>query len=359
MRRAVYHSGQMSSIANMSLEEKIGQLFIVRPAITASPTEFTDDFKYIIDAYHPGGILLAGANIKSKDQLTKLISDYKAYDKLKPLIISDEEGGLVARVAKSGILPSSQTSFGYTNAHKVGDTGDVSKAVHMGDVIGSYLAELGINGDYAPVADVNSNPNNPVIGTRAFGDTADRVTEMVGGFLDGMAPHKVLTCVKHFPGHGDTATDTHVGAAIVYKTWDQMLECEIIPYIDNKGKYDMVMVAHIIADKIDPGVPASLSYEIVTNKLRKELGFEGVITTDGMEMGAVANEFTPGEACVKAIKAGCDMICCPAGIDDDLRAGFISSFNAVLAAVKSGEISESQIDKSVARIMAAKKKAYS
>ena len=355
-----------TSVLNMTLEEKVGQLFIVRPAISGNATEFTDEFKKIIDKYHPGGILLAAANIKSKDQLTKLISDYKAYDKLMPFVISDEEGGLVARVAKSKILPTTETSFGYSNAHAVGDTGDVSKAVNMGNVIGSYLAGLGINGDYAPVADVNSNPNNPIIGTRAFGDTAARVTEMVGGFLDGMRPHNVLTCTKHFPGHGDTATDTHLGAAIVYKTWEEMLECEIVPYIDNMGKYDMVMVAHIIADKIDPGVPASLSYEIVTNKLRKELGFEGIITTDGMEMGAVTSLYSPGEACKHAIKAGCDMICCPAELkinDDDTDAqklynGFVSSFNTILNAVKSGEIPESQLNKSVARIMIAKRKLY-
>lgn len=356
-RRLFFQNGKRDCLG-MTLEEKVGQLFIIRPDLTASLTEFTDDFKYIIDTYHPGGILLAAQNITSKNQLTTLINSYKAYDKLMPLIISDEEGGVVARVAKSGILPSSQTSFGYANAHAVGDTGNPNNAYHMGDVIGSYLAELGINGDYAPVADVNSNPDNPVIGKRAFGDTVEVVNEMVWGFLDGMNQHNVLTCLKHFPGHGDTATDTHVGAALVTKTWDQMLECEIVPYIANKGEYDMVMVAHIIAEQIDPGVPASLSYEIVTNKLRKELGFQGIITTDGMEMGAISNFNTPGEAAVKAIKAGCDMICCPAELDGSIRAGFIQAYNAILNAVKTGEISESQINKSVARIVKAKKKAY-
>lgn len=344
----------------MTLEEKIGQLFIVRPSISGSDTEFNDNMKSIIDQYHPAGILLKGANIKTKDQLTKYINAYKAYDTLKPLIISDEEGGVVARVAKSGILPASQTSFGYSNAHAVGNTGDVNNAIHMGDVIGKYLSGLGINGDYAPVADINSNPNNPIIGTRAFGDTPARVTEMVVGFLEGMAPHNVLTCLKHFPGHGDTSTDTHTEAAIVTKTWEQMLECEIIPFKENMHKTDMIMVAHIIAQNIDPDTPASISYEIITNKLRNELGYNGIVTTDGMEMAAITNDHTAGEAALAAIKAGCDMICCPSdtgieGLLDD----FVNAYNAILNAVKSGEITEARIDESVNRIMKAKNKVYS
>lgn len=318
----------------MTLEEKIGQIFIVRPAISGSLTEFNDNMKSIIDQYHPAGILLKGANITSKTQLTTYINEYKAYDRLKPLIFSDEEGGLVARVAKSGILPSSQTSFGYSNAHAVGDTGNINNAIHMGDVIGKYLSSLGINGDYAPVADVNSNPNNPIIGTRAFGDTPERVTEMVSGFLDGMAPHNVLTCLKHYPGHGDTSTDTHTDAAIVTKTWAQMLECEIIPFRDNMNKADMIMVAHIIAQNIDPDTPASISYELITNKLRNELGYNGIITTDGMEMAAITNGHTAGEAALAAIKAGCDMICCPSDSGTEgVLADFVDAYNTILNAV--------------------------
>lgn len=358
-RRSLLCGGCSSSaFAPTTIEQKVGQLFVIRPIITGSATEFTQGFKDLIDQYHPGGILLAAANISSKTQLTTLINQYKAYDSLRPLVISDEEGGLVARVDKSGILPSSQTTFGYSTAHAVGDTGNVANAIHMGDVIGGYLASLGINGDYAPVADVNSNPNNPIIGTRAFGDTAARVTEMVSGFLDGMAPHNVMNCLKHFPGHGDTSTDTHVGMAIVYKTWEEMLQCEIIPYIDNLYKTDMVMVAHIIAEAIDPGVPSSLSYPVVTGKLRNELGFDGVVSTDGMEMGAIANEYTPGEASLKAIQAGCDMICCPGDLDGSLLDGFIDGFNTIVNAVKTGVLSEERLDESVARIVRLKDKLY-
>lgn len=361
-RRSLLYGGSSTStpihLLPTTLEQKVGQLFVVRPDITTSLTEFTQDFKNIIDQYHPGGILLAAQNISSKTQLTTLINQYKAYDSLRPLVISDEEGGKVARVAKSGILPSSQTSFGYADAHAVGDTGNVANAVHMGDVIGGYLASLGINGDYAPVADVNSNPNNPIIGTRAFGDTAARVSEMVGGFLDGMAPHNVMNCLKHFPGHGDTSTDTHVGLAIVYKTWEEMLQCEIIPYIDNLDKTDMVMVAHIIAETIDPGVPSSLSYQVVTGKLRNELGFEGVVTTDGMEMGAISQNYTPGQAALKAIQAGCDMICAPAELNGSLREGFIQAYNTILTAVQTGVITESRLDESIARIVKLKDKLY-
>lgn len=357
MRRRTFQ-GNKSFVSEMTLEEKVGQLFIVRPDITSSLTTFSDDFKYIVDTYHPAGILLANQNITSKNQLTTLINDYKAYDKLMPLIISDEEGGRVARIAKSGILPSSQTSFGFNNALAVGNSGNVDNAIHMGDVIGGYLEGLGINGDYAPVADVFSNPANTVIGNRAFGTDTQTVTVMVRGFLEGIGEHNVLSCLKHFPGHGDTSTDTHTSAALVTKTWDEMMACEIAPYLGIMDKADMIMVAHIIAEKLDPGVPASLSYNVVTGKLRNELGYKGIITTDGMEMAAVANGRTPGQAALQAIKAGCDMICCPAELNGSIREGFIQAHTMICDAVRSGEISEAQLNESVTRIMKAKMKVY-
>ncbi|MBR0257299.1 MAG: DUF3459 domain-containing protein, partial [Synergistaceae bacterium] len=215
--------------------------------------------------------------------------------------------------------------------------------------IASYLKDYGFNLDFAPVADVNTNPENIVIGDRAFSDNPATVSKLVGEFLDGLHTHNIAGCIKHFPGHGDTKGDTHKGYVSVFKTWDELLRAEIIPFRDNLKKTDTVMTAHITMKNIThDDLPASLSYEIVTGKLRNELGYDGVIITDAFNMGAVADNYRSSEAAILAIEAGNDIVLMP----HDYR----EAFAGVLEAVESGRISEARINESVERIARLKKK---
>ena len=226
----------------------------------------------------------------------------------------------------------------------IGSTGDTELAYDAGSTIGKYIREYGFNLDFAPVADVNTNPDNIVIGTRAFGSDPELVSRMVSAFLDGLHKQQVFGTIKHFPGHGDTTNDTHTGYVAVYKTWEELLEAEIIPFRDNLGKTDLVMTAHITMKNVtSEDVPATLSHEIITGKLRKELGYDGVVITDAMNMGAILNDYPSGEAAVRAIEAGADIILTPHD--------YAESFNAVLEAVRSGRISQARINESVLRIL--------
>ena len=200
---------------------------------------------------------------------------------------------------------------------------------------------------FAPVADVNTNPDNIVIGDRSYGNNPVTVGKMVSAQLDGMHKSGIIGTLKHFPGHGDTKDDTHSGYVSVNKSWDELKACELVPFISALDKADTIMVSHITVTSIDK-LPSSLSYEIITRKLRNELGYNGVIITDSMAMGAVADSYTSDIAAVMAVKAGVDIILMPEN--------FEKAFNGVLNAVKSGEISISRIDESTERVLTLKAK---
>ena len=229
----------------------------------------------------------------------------------------------------------------------IGKSGDASKAEEVGRQIGSYLKELGFNLDFAPVADTNTNPQNIVIGDRSYGSDPALVARMVSAQLDGMHDSGIMGTLKHFPGHGDTKDDTHSGYVSVNKSWDELKACELVPFISALDKADTIMVSHITVTSIDK-LPSSLSYEIITRKLRNELGYNGVIITDSMAMGAVADSYTSDIAAVMAVKAGADIILMPESLE--------KSFNAVLNAVNSGEISISRIEESAERVLTLKAK---
>lgn len=230
---------------------------------------------------------------------------------------------------------------------EVGKTDNPAKAEEVGRKIGFYLKKIGFNYDFAPVADVNTNPDNIVIGDRSYGNDPVTVGKMVSAQLDGLHKSGIIGTLKHFPGHGDTKDDTHSGYVSVNKSWDELKECELVPFISVLDKADTIMVSHITVTSIDK-LPSSLSYEIITRKLRNELGYNGVIITDSMAMGAVADSYTSDIAAVMAVKAGADIILMPESLE--------KSFNAVLNAVNSGEISMERLDESVLRILKMKAK---
>lgn len=347
---------------NLSLRQKIGQLFVVRleaidcnipldilhsehcPEATML-TSSMEDFYY---QYPAGGFCIFDRNIQDPVQIKKLNSQIHSLGTPSPLIFIDEEGGTVSRIAGNRKFPVPK----FSNMAEIGKTKDYNKAYNTGYEIGSYLKEYGFDIDFAPVADVNTNPANPIIGARAFSSNPEIAAKMDIAFLEGLHSSNILGCLKHFPGHGDTKTDTHKGYAETQKNWNELKECEIITFkagIDAGVK--MIMTAHISTPNItENSKPATLSHYLLTEKLRKELGFKGVIITDAMEMGAIRKEYSSSEAAIQAIEAGADIILMPYD--------FTEAFDGLLNAVTQGRISERRIDESVKRILNLKKQLF-
>lgn len=341
-----------SYLDNMTLEEKIGQMFIVCPealnvsqnAETAQAVDtVTEVMRENLEKFPVGGIAVFGKNITGAEQLPRFISDLQSNSKYPLFVAVDEEGGNVARVANSGFFNVAS----YKSMAEVGKTDNPAKAEEVGRKIGFYLKKIGFNYDFAPVADVNTNPDNIVIGDRSYGNNPVTVGKMVSAQLDGLHKSGIIGTLKHFPGHGDTKDDTHSGYVSVNKSWDELKACELVPFISALDKADTIMVSHITVTSIDK-LPSSLSYEIITRKLRNELGYNGVIITDSMAMGAVADNYTSAEAAVTAVKAGVDIVLMPQNLDE--------AFNGVMNAVTDGEISMERLDESVLRILKMKAK---
>ena len=339
-------------IANMSLDEKVGMLFIIRPdALDLNFTiedlgnnkiqgslSMSEEMIAQYNKYPPLGFALFTKNITDEKQLRDFTKQIHSLDN-DPLICIDEEGGLVSRIANSKIDVEK-----FPNMEEIAMSGDTYRAYQVGETIGRYLDDFGIDVDFAPVADVNTNPKNPIIGVRAFGSDPVLAGDMVAEVIKGLRYSHTLSCIKHFPGHGDTTTDSHLGYASTDKSWEEMLNVEMVPFIKGiENKTDMVMVAHITTTNIDSDNPASLSYELVTNRLRNELNFDGVVITDSMSMGAITNDYDSRDAAIKAIKAGVDIILLPEN--------YYEAFDGIKEAINSGEIGMDRIDESIYRIL--------
>ena len=294
------------------------------------------------ERYPCGGFALFRKNILDPGQLTAFTAELHGLGAVKPVLGIDEEGGRIARIANH------PADFGvpkFPAMGKIAASGDVSQAYAAGQGIGAYLKRFGLDVDFAPVADVNTNPRNPVIGDRAFGDDPEQAAEMVRAVILGLHENGVASCIKHFPGHGDTAADTHTGYAETRKTWAEIRDCEMIPFRAGiAAGTDMVMTAHIAAPMVTGGSePATMSYLLLTEKLRGELGFEGLIVTDALSMGAVRDQYGSAEACIACLKAGADMLLLPYD--------YFEAFDGVVRAVEAGEIPESRIDESLYRVL--------
>ncbi len=331
-------------VSGMSLEEKIGQMVIIgfkgydADANTAS----------LIEDKHIGGIILFERNIENDKQLVDLNNQLKSLNKDNklPLFISaDHEGGRIARLpARATDFPSNLT---------IGKKNSSDLSYQVGQVLGSEMAAYGFNLDFAPVADIFSNPKNTVIGDRSFGKDPDTVSGLAVATMKGIKSQGVVPVVKHFPGHGDTAVDSHVDLPVSYKSMKQLKSFELLPFesaIDQGA--DMMMVAHIKLPEIDKtGLPASLSHAVITGLLRDDLGFKGVVITDDLEMGAIAKHYGTGDAAVKAVEAGADMVLVCHTYESQTEA-----IDAIAKAVKNGQISEERIDESVKHIVMLKQK---
>lgn len=340
-----------AKLTEMTLREKVGQLFWVRPealdfSLNPEKKKLTQTMRQNLEQYPVGGIVVFKGNIQDESQLSSLIADFQSASKIPMIVAVDEEGGSVARLAnhEAFSLPK------YKSARDIGATGDPEQARQMGRTIGSYLRAYGFNLDFAPVADVDSNPANPVIGRRAYSTDAQQAAQMVAAAVEGFHDAGMLCTVKHFPGHGDTGQDSHYGTATSYKTWEEMKATEMLPFEAGiAAGVDVVMTAHITTPNATAdGLPASLSYTMITERLRGELGFQGVIVTDALGMNAIKKYFAPAESAVAALCAGVDVLLMPS----DLRA----AFDGVVRAVEDGTLSEERLNESVRRILTLKQK---
>lgn len=336
-------TGIEAILQGMSLRERVGQLFCVRPeAIMVSGSKVLGEkSREILAEYPVGGFVFFAKNIESAPQLAKLMNDLSSVTSIPPYFSVDEEGGSVARIANSSAYPNVPDvgSMG-----RIGQSGDPSKAREAGKTIGSYLKELGFHLDFAPVADVRTNAKNTVIGNRAFSDDAEIAAAMVAAAVEGFHDAGMACTLKHFPGHGNTDGDTHRGSAVTDKTWNEMLACEILPFeagIDAGA--DAVMLAHILTPNAGTdGLPASLSPEMVS-RLRSDLGFGGLIITDSLEMAAVTGLYSSDEAAMAALYAGADVLLMP----KDLRA----AFDMMVWAAEQNILPMERINESVRRIL--------
>ncbi len=372
---SVSASGDVSStVASMSLREKITQMLMVDfrywdedttdSAGRVGVTELTPKIRAAVEKYKFGGVILFAQNLVSTEQSFHLVMDYQSAAISGggiPMIIStDQEGGSVYRLGTGTALPGNMA---------LGAVGNTSYSKEAGRIIGSELSSIGINTALAPVVDVNSNANNPVIGLRSFGDDPTAVGNLASALIEGLAGEGVIGCAKHFPGHGDTATDSHYGLPAVSKTYEELRACELLPYevAISKG-IDMIMAAHILypaleKDKIrssktgkDEMIPATFSDDIITDLLKGKMGFSGIVTSDAMNMAAIADTWGESEAVVLAIRAGIDLVTMPTTLynEEDLV-----KLDAIIAAVEDavaeGSIPMSRIDDAVTRILTVKK----
>lgn len=336
-----------SHISTMPLEDKVAGLFIVTPeAITGVTTAIQagEGTQAALNEYALGGLIYFDKNIVDKEQLKLMLSSTVSMSRYPIFLAVDEEGGSVSRVARSGI-----DVIQVGDMASIGESGDTAQAYEAGVNIGEYLNELGFNLDFAPVADV-AGSGNGVMGDRVFGSDARLVGDMVSNVVDGMEGTGISSCLKHFPGIGDTDSDTHDGRVETTKTLDEMRASDFIPFQAGiEAGADFVMVSHVTVSAVDgDALPSSLSKTMMTDVLRNELGFQGVIITDALNMSAITEYYTTEEAAVKAIVAGADMLLMP----DD----FYAAYDAVLAAVQDGTIPEERIDESLERIYRVKYK---
>ena len=326
---------------NKKKKKKIGQMI----TIGIDGYSVDDTAKQLITDKKVGGVILFKNNISDSNQLLQLINDIKGINSTNkiPIFISvDQEGGRVNRLpSEIKSLPSNEI---------IGNKNDNKLAYDIGKNIGYTLGSFGFNMDFAPVLDVNSNPNNTVIGDRSFSNDKDKVASLGASEINGFKDSNIISVAKHFPGHGDTATDSHYALPIINKTLDELKSVEFVPFKKAiEEKVPAIMVSHILMPQIDANNPASMSKTIITDILRKDLKFDGLIVTDDMTMGAVTNELDITTACINSINAGADLLLVCHGYDNE-----INVINAIKDAVNNGIISIDTINRSVYKILSLK-----
>ncbi len=336
-----------SMIAEMTIEEKIGQLIMVG----FEGTQANEAIENHIRERHVGGVVLFSRNIQSPQQTAELTNQLQRLARTTahqiPLFIGiDQEGGWVIRLKEGATVLPGNMALGATDSTEL--------AARAGEITAAELAAVGVNLNFAPVVDVNNNPQNPVIGRRSFGESPELVSRLGVAYIRGLQRHGVLATAKHFPGHGDTTIDSHFDLPTVSHDLEHIHALELHPFrAAIEADVAAIMTAHIIYPALDADRPATLSPTILTDLLRKELGFDGLLITDDMEMKAIDDRYRSGEAAVMAIEAGADIVMVLWSPTKQLEA-----LDALLTAVKSGRISQARLNQSVERILKSKEGAF-
>ena len=369
--RARADDGIRAVVEGMTTEQKVAQMLM--PAIrywgevkaTEGVTALNDAQKALLSKYSFGGVILFSQNCQTARQTTSLIKEMQKANTdggaVSSLFIStDQEGGYVTRLNTGTAMPGNMA---------IGATGNAENAYLAANVIGNELAVQGINVDFGPVMDVNNNPANPVIGVRAFSDNPAVVAQFGAKYIEGLHNNGVMAALKHFPGHGDTNTDSHTGLPKIDKTYAELKQMELIPFESTVKNADFIMTAHIQYPKIESQtytsistgqkvyLPATFSKTILTDILRQDMGYEGIIITDGMHMDAVAEHFDKMDSARLAINAGADMILMPVEISTPKGIENLEKYiDGVVAQINAGTISSERVDESVYRILKMKAK---
>ncbi|MBB6450534.1 beta-N-acetylhexosaminidase [Geomicrobium halophilum] len=340
-----------NAIAGMTIEEMVGQMLMpdFRTWGKENVTEMPPGIEQLIKNYHLGGVIFFGENIKTPAQATELIADYQAAsEKYAMLTTIDQEGGLVNRLQAGTSMPGNMA---------LGAGNDLGMSSKVGRVIGAELESLGFNMNMAPSMDVNNNPDNPVIGIRSFGEDPSLVANHGVAFMEGMQESGVAVTAKHFPGHGDTDIDSHVGSPKISHDRNRLYNVELYPFqsvMDHD--VDAIMTAHVTLPEIDSStfegteslIPATLSDKVITGLMREEMGYDGVIFTDSLKMNAISSHHPPVDAAIHAVQAGSDIVLMPVDVEE-VAEGMIN-------AVHQDVISEERMKESVARILELKLK---
>lgn len=333
---------------SMTLEQKAAQLFFVTPEQLTGYTLVTaagEATKAAYEGYPVGGLIYFKENLQSPDQVKEMMKNMKTISRAVsavPVFLGvDEEGGTVSRIGNQKAFHIAKVP----DMAAIGATEDVKEGYEAGKYIGAYLADLGFNLDFAPVADVLTNPANTLMEKRAFSKDSQTAADFSSAFLRGLEEQGVSGVLKHYPGQGAVSGDTHEGFAYTDKTLDQLMESELIPFQTGIGEgADIIMAAHISATSVTgDNTPSSLSKVMITDVLRGKLGYDGLVVTDALNMGAVADHYTSDVASVMAIQAGVDLLLMPKD--------FKAAYEGIIKAVKDGTITEERINQSVLRIL--------
>jgi beta-N-acetylhexosaminidase len=341
-------------VSALTLEEKIGQMLCLGWGGEDSLLQVNAQARACVTEIRAGGMVVMGRNVAplTKPQppidalgVQAMLRQLNAMADIPLLFPTDQEGG---RVARFGSVPFTR----FSSARTIGDTGDVSLARFAAYCTGRELRAVGVNWNFAPVADVNSNPQNPVIGDRSFGTTPEVVAPMVVAQVAGYQEAGVLSCAKHFPGHGDTSLDSHYDLPTVPFDLATMEQRELTPFrAAISGGVATVMTAHILFPALEPNhLPATMSPAILTGLLREQMGFNGLIVTDCLEMKAIADNWGTARGAVLAAKAGADMLLVCHTLDRQRE-----TYEALLDAAHSGELPMERIHSAVARVLHAKR----
>lgn len=330
-------------VAHMSLDEELGQLIMVE----YNDTSYTPDLDTMVNKLHAGGVIMYEFQMQTAAQTAHDIGQMQVHAKIPLLISTDEEGGIVHRLIN--IYPPRPSAL------SVYQSGNPNYAAQQGHLVAHDLKAIGINENLAPDVDVALIPDAPDQITRTYGFTTDSVIQYAGPYMQAMQSDGIIACIKHYPGLGDASSDAHFGLPVVNRTRDQLYSVELAPFkhfIQSQNKLDnpgMIMPTDVLMPAIDPKMPAELSHIFMTDILRHQFGYDGVVLTDALYMQGISQTWTMPQAAVLALNAGNDMLLGPTGTDQ-----MLDMLNGLKAALQNGTLSKARVDEAATRIITLK-----